>query len=207
LIQENLGKYNYYVIMPHFYDHADTIMQTLSKIPSGKLLLLDKNIDRYAGDCAAIYQDFERDINNALHSGIDLLYKYEKLILVYPKDIPYPIEIVKGFQRFCQETSFACSVVDGIDEEAIMEKTAFIVLEESDLVDLIKYARVNNLELGRDLGIISYNDTPLKEILANGITVISTNHEKMGETAAYMILNKRKGKIRNPFTLIRRQSL
>lgn len=207
LIQENLGKYNYYVIMPHFYDHADTIMQTLGKIPSSKLLLLDKNIDRYAGDCAAIYQDFERDINNALHSGIDLLYKYEKLILVYPKDIPYPIEIVKGFQRFCQETSFTCSVVDGVDEEAIMEKTAFIVLEESDLVDLIKYARVNNLELGQDLGIISYNDTPLKEILANGITVISTDHEKMGETAAYMILNKRKGKIRNPFTLIRRHSL
>lgn len=207
LIQENLGKYNYYVIMPHFYERTDTILQTISKIPSHKLLLLDKNIDRYAGDCAAIYQDFERDINSALHSGIDLLYKYEKLVLVYPKDIPYPIEIVKGFQRFCQETSFDCCVVDGIDEEAIGEKTAFIVLEESDLVDLIKYARVNKLELGQDLGIISYNDTPLKEILANGITVISTDHEKMGETAAYMIINKRKGKIRNPFTLIRRNSL
>ncbi|GEO06095.1 transcriptional regulator [Adhaeribacter aerolatus] len=207
LIQENLGKYNYYVIMPHFYEHADTIMQTIGKIPSNKLILLDKNLERYAGDCAAIYQDFEQDINNALHSGIDLLYKYEKLILVYPKDIHYPIEIVKGFQRFCQETSFECSVVDGIDEEAITERSAFIVLEESDLVDLIKFARVNNLELGQDLGIISYNDTPLKEILANGITVISTDHEKMGETAAYMIMNKRKGKIRNPFTLIRRNSL
>jgi DNA-binding transcriptional regulator YhcF (GntR family) len=207
LIQENLGKYNYYVIMPHFYEHADTIMQTISKIPPHKLLLLDKNIDRYNGECAAIYQDFERDINSALHSGIDLLYKYQKLVLVYPKDIHYPIEIVTGFQRFCQETSFECSVVDGIDEESITKKTAFIVLEESDLVDLIKYSRVNNLELGKDLGIISYNDTPLKEILANGITVISTDHEKMGETAAYMIINKRKGKIRNPFTLIRRNSL
>ena len=207
LIQENLGKYHYYVIMPHFYEHADTILQTIGKIPPHKLLLLDKNIDGYNGECAAIYQDFERDINSALHSGIDLLYKYQKLIFVFPKDIHYPIEIVKGFQRFCQETSFDCSVVDGIDEETIVEKTAFIVLEESDLVDLIKYSRINNLELGRDLGIISYNDTPLKEILANGITVISTDHEKMGETAAYMIINKRKGKIRNPFTLIRRNSL
>lgn len=207
LIQENLGKYNYYVIMPHFYDHAETIMQTIGRIPAHKLLLLDKNIDGYAGECAAIYQDFERDINSALHSGIDLLYKYQKLILVYPKDIHYPIEIVTGFQRFCQETSFECCVIDGVDDEAITEKTAFIVLEESDLVDLIKYSRNNNLELGRDLGIISYNDTPLKEILANGITVISTDHEKMGETAAYMIMHKRKGKIRNPFTLIRRNSL
>lgn len=207
LIQENLGKFHYYAIMPHFYEHSDTIMETINKIPPHKLLLLDKNLDTYTGDCAAIYQDFERDINSALHSGIDLLYKYQKLVLVFPKDIHYPIEIVKGFQRFCQETSFEHSIVDGIDEETITPKTAFIVLEETDLVDLIKYSRVNNLVLGQDLGIISYNDTPLKEILANGITVISTDHEKMGETAAYMILNKRIGKIRNPFTLIRRNSL
>jgi DNA-binding transcriptional regulator YhcF (GntR family) len=207
LIQENLGKYNYYVIMPHFYEHGSTVMNIINKIPAHKLLLLDKNLENYGGDCAAIYQDFERDINNALHSGIDLLYKYQKLVMVFPKDIHYPIEIVIGFQRFCQETSFEHSIVDGIDEETITPRTAFIVLEETDLVDLIKYTRVNKLELGKDLGIISYNDTPLKEILANGITVISTDHEKMGETAAYMIINKRKGKIRNPFTLIRRNSL
>jgi len=207
LIQENLGKYHYYAIMPHFYENSNTIMELLQKIPSHKLLLLDKNLENFQGECAAIYQDFERDINSALHSGIDLLYKYQKMVLVFPKDIHYPIEIIKGFQRFCQETSFEYSIVDGIDEETITAKTAFIVLEETDLVDLIKYTRENKLVLGQDLGVISYNDTPLKEILANGITVISTDHEKMGETAAYMILNKRKGKIRNPFTLIRRNSL
>ena len=49
--------------------------------------------------------------------------------------------------------------------------------------------------------------SPLKEILASGITVISTDHEKMGETAARMMRNRQQGKIRNPFTLIRRNSL
>jgi len=207
LIQENLGKYHYYVVMPHFYEHTETIMQTLQKIPENKLILLDKNLPQYTGKCAAVYQDFEGDIHTALHSGIDLLYKYEKLILIFPKDLHYPIDIVKGFQKFCQETSFDYSVMDGIDEEPIAEKTAFIVLEESDLVDLIKYSRLQHLVLGQDMGIISYNETPLKEILAEGITVISTNHEKMGETAAYMMLHHQKGKILNPFTLIRRNSL
>ena len=150
---------------------------------------------------------WERDIYSALHSGIDLLYKYQKLVLVFPKDLNYPPEIVKGFQRFCQETSFTYSVIDGIDSECITAKTAFIVLEESDLVDLIKHSRTENWQLGKDIGIISYNETPLKEILANGITVISTDHAKMGETAAYMMLHKRKGKVINLFTLIRRNSL
>ena len=123
------------------------------------------------------------------------------------EDLHYLIEIVKGFQKFCQENAFDYSVMDGIDEEPITEKTAFIVLEESDLVDLIKYSRQQHLVLGHDMGIISYNETRLKEILADGITVISTNHEKMGETAAYMMLHQQKGKVLNPFTLIRRNSL
>ncbi|RDC62754.1 GntR family transcriptional regulator [Adhaeribacter pallidiroseus] len=207
LILENLGKYHYFVVMPHFFEHTETIMQTLHKIPPHKLVFLDKNLAQYTGDCAAVYQDFERDIYSALHSGIDLLYKYQKLVLVFPKDLNYPPEIVKGFQRFCQETSFAYSVIDGLDSESITAKTAFIVLEESDLVDLIKHSRTENWQLGKDIGIISYNETPLKEILANGITVISTDHAKMGETAAYMMLHKRKGKVINPFTLIRRNSL
>lgn len=206
-INENLGKYHYFVIMPHFYNNLEAAMQTIQKIPAEKLLLLDKNMESYTGKCAAIYQDFERDIRNALHSGKDLLDKYKKLILVYPKDMSYPIEIVKGFRHFCRERSIEHAVISNINEEPIMPKSAYIVLEESDLVDLIEQSRSLGMSLGKDLGLISYNDTPLKKILDNGITVISTDHEKMGETAAYMLKNKVRERIHNPFTLIRRNSL
>jgi DNA-binding LacI/PurR family transcriptional regulator len=207
LIQESLGKYHYYVVMPHFTENTETVLQTLNKIPKSKLILLDKNLDQLTGDYSAIYQDFERDINSALHSGSDLIKKYRKLVLVYPKEVSYPIEIVKGFRRFCQESDKPFSIINCIDEEPIAGGTAFVVLEESDLIDLIKYCRDKNLVLGQDIGIISYNETPLKEILVSGITVISTDHEKMGETAARMMRNRQQGKIRNPFTLIRRNSL
>ena len=45
----------------------------------------------------------------------------------------------------------------------------------------------------------------LKEILSDGISVISTDHAKMGETAAMLILENKKEKIKNPFTLILRK--
>ena len=80
-------------------------------------------------------------------------------------------------------------------------------MKEEDLVKLIKLTRSKNLELGKNVGIISYNETPLKEILSEGITVISTDFVKMGETAASLVLNKKKEKIKNPFTLIKRNSL
>jgi DNA-binding LacI/PurR family transcriptional regulator len=193
--------------MPHFANFSGSVMEAIKKIPQNKLIILDKDIERLDGEYAAVFQDFKHDINSALHSGIDLLYKYDKLTFVFPKDMNYPTEILEGFKKFCKETAFDHSIIDGIDDEPFSGKVAYIVLEETDLVDVIKKARAQNLIIGTDIGIISYNDTPLKEILADGITVISTDHEKMGETAAFMILNKKKGKIRNPFTLIRRKSL
>jgi len=58
--------------------------------------------------------------------------------------------------------------------------------------------------LGEDIGIISYNDTPLKELL--GITVISTDFQKMGSAAAEMILTKMPTSIKNDFNFINRHS-
>ena len=207
LVTDNLGQYHYYVIMPHFYSGLDEVVKVVRMIPREKLVLLDKDLRDLDGDYAAIYQDFEKDINAALASGLDLLRKYQRLVLVYPKEVQYPREILSGFRRFCLEHSFEFKVVERVSGQAVQPGEAYVVLEETDLVDLIKRAREQKLKLGRELGILSYNETPLKEILADGITVVSTDHEKMGETAATMILNKSQGKIRNPFTLIRRNSL
>ncbi|WP_185965281.1 hypothetical protein [Flavobacterium franklandianum] len=41
----------------------------------------------------------------------------------------------------------------------------------------------------KDVGVISYNETPLKALL--GITVISTDFKGMGEAAAKIILDKK----------------
>ena len=54
-------------------------------------------------------------------------------------------------------------------------------------MELIKNQSDKDWELGKDIGILSYDETPLKEILAGGISVISTDFRKMGETAAEMI--------------------
>ena len=44
-------------------------------------------------------------------------------------------------------------------------KEVYVVIEEPDLVTLIKSCQSQKLKIGKDVGIISYNDTPLKEIL------------------------------------------
>ena len=122
--------------------------------------------------------------------------------------IPYPPEMVRGFRKFCMQNFFRNEVLGEVNENTPVSKgDVFIVIEETDLSNLIKNCRAKGLKIGKDVGIISYNETPLKEILLDGITVISTDHHKMGELAARMILENKREKVKNNFELIRRASL
>lgn len=211
LLAQNLGNYNYYVLAPHFFDknsHPETAYDLIKKIPKDKLLIMDRAVKGHENEFPGIYQDFAKDIFEALESGITLLRKYTRLILVFPRGDHYPVEIMDGFKRFCFFHDFNNMIVDGIDDEPLYEGDSFIVLAETDLVNIIKKSREQCLKLGKDVGIISYNDTPLKEILAEGITTISTDFNHMGRSIAQQILGEEdKIPIKNPFRFIVRKSL
>ena len=207
-ITNNLNNYDYFVVMPHFDNNLPEALGMIKKIPEDKLIILDKNIPLSDLHSAAVYQDFQNDIAEALEQGLDLLSKYNKLFLVFPGGGKYSAEIIQGFRKFCMQNDFKNDIMEEITgETGVNAREAYIVIEESDLCNLIKKARSSGLQIGKDLGIISYNDSPLKEILLDGITVVTTDHNKMGETAARMILDNSKEKIKNPFVLIRRSSL
>ena len=207
-ISNHLNDYDYFVIMPHFYDNPAEALTIIKTIPSDQLIILDKNIPYTDLNSAAVYQDFQNDIVDALEQGLDLLGKYDKLYLAYPDVDAYSPEIPVGFRKFCMQNNYKNAILPEINDDTVVSaREAYIVIEENDLCRLIRKAREQNLEIGKDVGIISYNDSPLKEILLDGITVMTTDHVKMGQTAAKFILDNSKEKIKNPFVLIKRKSL
>lgn len=213
-LQESIGRYDYYVVMPHFKDgdhHQNEdreVVEALKKIPEDKLLIIDNIMPSLDKNVAAVYQDFKADIYEALQDGLHCLKQYQKLILVFPQNkvYPYPADILKGFKQFCINFNFDYEVIDQIYHDMdLSNNDAYIIVEENDLVNLMKQIQDKHLTLGRDIGIISYNDTPLKDLL--GITVISTDFRVMGETSAYMILKKKKEVVKNVFRFINRHSI
>ncbi len=209
------GAYDYYVITTHFksdnlkhVSYTDNVVKAIRKIPKEKLVIIDNIKIGMEGKIIKIYQDFENDIYNALKEGLPKITKYNKIILVYPEKAiyPYPRRILHGFKKFCIEHEINFEVINEIYDDIILKKgDLFITIEEPDLVNLVKQVRDKEYVLGNDIGIISYNDTPLKELL--GITVISTDFNVMGETAANMILNQEKGEVKVPFNFIDRNSI
>jgi len=214
LVDKHVNAYDYYVIMPHFksenLEHissTDPILKAIQKIPNDRLVIVDNRLG-FSRDIVKVYQDFEEDIYSALKAGLQKIIKYQKLILVYPtKSVyPYPKRILHGFKKFCIEHSLDFEIIDEVFDDIILKKgDLFITIEELDLVNLVNQIRKDEFVLGKEIGVISYNETPLKELL--GITVISTDFKAMGQTVAEMILNNKKGQIKNPFHFIDRDSL
>lgn len=202
LISESIGHYTSYIIMPATFDNTSHL---LSKLPKEKVFILD----RWKSDLKnfpVVYQDFENDFCDALNEGKQYLKKYRKLVFVNPGGIE-PLERVRGFERFCHENNFNYQVVKTLDSVRPGLYEAFFLISDRDLVQLVKLAKDYKYKLGKKFGIVSFNDTMLKEVVAGGITTISTDFEIMGRSLAEMVLNKNGGKIRNPSKLILRGSL
>ena len=78
---------------------------------------------------------------------------------------------------------------------------------ENDLVVLIEKILATNMKVGKDIGVISYNETPLKKIILDGITTISTDFQLMGEKTAQLILENSREHFEVPFRITLRPSL
>jgi len=207
LLQNKSDDYTHYVIIPHFLEGGEKAHEIINTIPKEKLILLDKIIPGVDGNFAAVYENFENDIYHALEQALDQLSKYHTIKIIFPENSYYPEEILKGYFNFCHQYAFNCKVVHNITTEQIAKGEAYINLMESDLVTLIERIISTDLRVGSDVGVISYNETPLKKIILNGLTTISSDFQAMGEKTAHLILNGLAEHIETPFYLTLRASL
>ncbi|MFT4030927.1 MAG: GntR family transcriptional regulator [Siphonobacter sp.] len=207
LIQNRSGHYTHYVIIAHFLEGGGNAAELINQLPKEQLLIMDKLVPGVEGNYAAVYQDFEKDIFTALAEGEELLRKYQLLKLIFPLHTYHAREILIGFQKFCTEYGFSYKIISDLESETMHSGDAYINLMEDDLVTLVKQAKSGGYQVGKEIGIISYNESPLKEIILDGVTVLSTDFEAMGRKAGELILTNSTKQISNPFRLIVRKSL
>lgn len=207
LLNSKQGGYSHYVIIPHFLEGGENAHEVINKIDKDKLILLDKVPTQVTGDFGAVFESFEQDIYDALEEALPRLSNYKTLKIIFPSYSYYPKEILQGFTNFCDNYAFPSKVVNKISDEEINAGDVFINLMEDDLVILVEKMLNTDLVVGKDVGIISYNETPLKKIILNGITTISTDFKTMGQKTAEVILSGGKEHVKVPFNLTLRPSL
>jgi DNA-binding transcriptional regulator YhcF (GntR family) len=207
LLENKRDDYSNYVIIPVFLEGGEKAHEIINTIPKEKLLLLDQLLPGINGNFAAVYEPFEKDIYAALEEMVDRLSRYQTIKIIFPDYTYHPKQILEGFYRFCNQYAFNYEVVADVNKAVIAEGEVYISLMENDLVLLVEKIIETKLEVGKQVGVISYNETPLKKIILNGITTISTDFYLMGQKAAQLILAKSTEHIEVPFHLKLRDSL
>ena len=202
LILENKGNYTKYIVMPTNLPHATSIIKTL---PVEDVYILDQTNSKLK-NYSSVHQNFVKDIYDGLVEAKEKLLKYNKLILIFP-GFREPIGMKIGFKKFCQEHNFKHEIHSEFIHKKVEAGNVYVIPNDRDLVRVIEQAEAHKLKIGIDYGVISYNETPLKKLVQNGITTISTDFETMGKTLAGMIFQNKKKQIENPSRLILRKSL
>lgn len=202
LINDANNKYTDYIIMPGKFQGIGPLLESLS----GRVFLLDHFHPELKGQYSSVAQNFEKDTYEALKSSIELIRKYKRIYMVQ-KEEKEPLERYDGLRSFCDKYGLSHDYLSSTDGRQIAKDDLFIVVKDRDLVDLLRQADVQNLTAGSDFGIVSYNDTPLKELLAGGITTLSTDFKLMGKTMAKLIKTKAVTTVENPWRLNVRKSL
>jgi len=86
ILEKKKNQYDYLVIMPHFRNEnlknvgcPEDVLNTLTKIPVQKLILLDKEIKRISKGVGRVYQDFTDYWMKFL-----IVWNYKKEIYISP---------------------------------------------------------------------------------------------------------------------------
>jgi DNA-binding transcriptional regulator YhcF (GntR family) len=183
IINNSVGKYYKYVVMT--FDDTE-VAEALDVISNEKLLLIDWNIHSKPKN-NYVFQDFGKAFYESLIDAVNLFRKYKEIDFIYPSFTNHPIESVQFFESFCAAFNFKYRILKNQKNFDIEKNKAYISVSDRMLGVFLEQCREKNMEPGKDVGILSYNETPMKKFIYKGISVVSTDFEALGTKAAEFI--------------------
>ncbi len=204
-IMANLGSYDRFIIFPHLDSITDGLRRAIGMIPNNKLIFVHREFET-CQEFSAVITNNREELYQTLSEISDSCQKYNHLRLVFPENI-YHKEIWEGFADFCLDHKIKFDVTPDLASSELSPGQLLIIKNDRDLAYVVKYCREHNLQLGKDIGVICYNDSALKEVLAGGISVITPDFHQMGKKVAKMVLSRDFGKSKGNYKFIRRNSV
>ena len=203
IIGESLGKYSKYIIMNFDHEKVPGIIQ---KIPEEQLLIIDWKIFSSENQ-SCVYQNFGESVYNCLKENLEKIRKYEKFTFYYPPFTYHPKDTIVFFEKFCTDFGVKHSVIYAPEKFRVKKGGLYFLVSDRTLASFLDQCAENGFEPGHEAGVISYNETPMKKYVKNGITVISTDFELMGQKAAEFVASGEFTRLEVPTLLKVRSSL
>lgn len=201
----NIGGYDNFIIFPHLDSITEGLCRAIAMIPKHKLIFVHRDF-KSCNECSAVVTDNREELYQTLTEISDSCQKYHHFRLIFPDNV-YHKEIWEGFADFCLDHKIKFDITPDLMDPDISSGQLLIIKNDQDLASVVKYCKENNLELGRDVGVICYNDSALKEVLAGGISVITPDFYNIGRKVANFVMSQDFGKSKGNYKFIRRGSV
>ncbi len=198
-----IGRYGMYVVAPI---HHQKTQELLCKIPESRLLVVDR-FEYIDNEYSYISQEFEKSTYSILLKLKEEICQFEEFVLFFKEDSDYPEGTKLAFEQFVQSFHLNGRVEDRYKKGSVKKNCVYLTIGDIDLWGLLKDCTAHNLEIGKDVGILSCNDTPVKEIICGGITTFFVDFENMAMQAAEYVQDRNLVQEIMPVKLVRRKSL
>lgn len=203
-ILDSLGHYDLYLVTNL---QNEVYSEVLDRMDNSKVLLLDLgefSKDKFSYVC----QGFDMTLYECLLSVLPRFEKYNEICFVFNSNSKYPKSSIPYFKRFCEDNNLKYSIIiRDLRPFDIVPGIAYLSVDHADMIQIVKICRLQNYELGKDVGLVTFNDAPMLEVIENGITCISTNYREMGKVAAEYIRTRNRVQTYIPTKVILRGSL
>lgn len=206
-----LDRYDWYLLFPHFPRDIvtqETVAKLIAKIPPQKLILADHLPSCAAPESGAVFQSISTDVPRVLKSVIADIRKYRRLLFIPLSTSLYGEQTSESIRQFGKDESVDIRILDEIPEKVQNGDLFFVSGSRLDfkLSQLLRTIANSGLVLGKEVGLICYNDSPLAEFIFGGITTLSVDFEQMGRIAGQMVLDARPDRVQCYASLIRRNT-
>ncbi|TDW96673.1 GntR family transcriptional regulator [Dinghuibacter silviterrae] len=195
------GKYGMYVIAPIPHPRTKALLET---IPRHRFLMVDR-YEPVDGEFNHITQEFALSSYMIFMELAPVIRKFDEIIFYHSADSLDPKEIVGAFKKFLKDAGIKGRVLPEFKPGTLEKGKVYFTLDNYAVFAMLKECKARKLKPGRDLGILSHNDEPAKELI--GITTYSADFSLMGKKAGEFVMRREAVMETMPMVLWRRATL
>jgi len=201
ILSQIKGKYGMYVIAP--IPHPKT-RELLEIIPRNKLLIFDR-YEPLDGVFNHITQEFAKSSYEIFSKLAPRIRQFDEFIFYHSPASLDPKEIVSSFKKFLKDFNIKGRIEKEFIPGTVEKGKVYFTLDNFALWQIMRDSISKKLEPGKDIGVLSSNDEPAKEI--TGITTFSADFSEMGTLAGRAVLKKQEIQLTVPMILFQRTTL
>jgi len=195
------GKYGMHVVAPIPHPRTKELLET---IPRNKFLMFDR-YEQLDGEFNHITQEFG-DASYVIFSKLaPKIKQYDEFVFYHSQSSLDPKEIVASFKKFLKDFEINGRIEEEYVPGSVEKGKVYFTLDNFALWQIMRDCKTKKLKPGKDLGVLSHNDEPAKEII--GITTFSSDFSQMGKIAGEAVLSKEKIQLTVPMILFDRHTL